>query len=78
MWWAFLRWWARLPPTVLGLSVLDKRVGTGPIVTHLDLTCAQTMPRSPKLWLHAQGGRSCYEKVMTSRYNNNKRKHVCH
>ena len=49
MWWAFLRWWARLPPTLLGLSVLDKRVGTGPIVTHLGPACTQTMPCLPKL-----------------------------
>ena len=41
-------YWAGLPPTVLSPSVLDEGVGTGPIVTHLGLTCAQTTPRLPK------------------------------
>ena len=29
--------WAGLPPTTLGPSVLDKRVGTSPIVTHMPM-----------------------------------------
>ena len=33
---------------VFGSNVLSKGVGTGPIVTHFGLTCAQTMPRSPE------------------------------
>ena len=33
--------------TALGSSFLDKRVGTGPIGTHLGLACAQTTPRLP-------------------------------
>ena len=35
----------RLLPTVLGLSFLNKGVGTGPIGTHLGPTCAQITPR---------------------------------
>ena len=31
----FLRCWAGLPPVVLGPSLLDKGIGTDPIVTHL-------------------------------------------
>ena len=27
-------------------SILDRRVGTGPIITHLEPACVQTMPRS--------------------------------
>ena len=40
--------WAGLPLAVLGPSVLDEEVGTGPIVTHLGPACAQTMPCLPK------------------------------
>ena len=32
-----------------GPNILDRRVGTGPIVTHLEPVCAKTMPRLPKL-----------------------------
>ena len=74
----FLSYWVRLPPTVLGLSVLDKRVGSGPIVTHLGPACAQIMSCLPKLWSHAHGRQSCCRRVMASRHNNNNRKHVCH
>ena len=31
-----------------GLSILNEIVGTGPIATHLDPACAQTMPCLPK------------------------------
>ena len=73
-----LRCWAGQPPTVLDPGVLDKRVGTGPIITHLGLACVQTMPHSPKLWSHAHGRQSYYGRVVASKCNNNKRKHVCH
>ena len=41
----FLQCLAELPPAVLGPSVLSKGVETGPIATHFDSACAQTMPR---------------------------------
>ena len=43
----FLQYWAGLPPAVLSLSILSKRVETGPTVTHFDPACAQTMPLLP-------------------------------
>ena len=46
MWWAFLCS-IGLPPTVLGPSVLSKRVETGLTGTQLGLACAQTIPRLP-------------------------------
>ena len=52
LWWAFLWCWAGLLLAVLGPSVLDKKVGTGPIVTHHGPTCAQTTPRLPKNLSH--------------------------
>ena len=71
--------WPGLPLAVLGPSILDKRVGTGPIVTHFDMACAQTMPCLPKLWSHAHGRRSCNGRIMASRCNNsNERKYFCH
>ena len=44
LWWAFL-WlkWARLPPAVLGPSILSKGVEIGPIATQFDPACVQTM-----------------------------------
>ena len=54
---------------MLGPSVLDKRVGTSPIATHLGSTCAQTMPRLPKLWSHARDRQSCYRRVMADTYS---------
>ena len=39
---------ARLPPAVLGPSILSKGVETDPIATQFSLTCAQTMPRLPR------------------------------
>ena len=41
-----------LLPAALGLSFLDKGVGTGPIATQFGPTYAQTMPRLPRacLW----------------------------
>ena len=36
-----------MPLAVLGPSILSKGVGTGPIATHFDPACAQTMPRLP-------------------------------
>ena len=48
MWWAFLRLkWARLPPAVLGPSIMSKRVETSPTATQFGLACAQTMSRLP-------------------------------
>ena len=46
LWWAFL-WlkWARLPPAVLGPSILSKGVETGPTATQFGSACAQTMSR---------------------------------
>ena len=41
----------RLPHTVLGPSVLSKRVETGPTGTQLGLACAQTIPRLPRACL---------------------------
>ena len=42
-----LLYWAGLPPTVLGLSILSKGVETGPTRTQMGPVCAQTMPRLP-------------------------------
>ena len=39
LWWAFLLCWTGLLSAVLGPSILDEGVVTGPIVTHLDLVC---------------------------------------
>ena len=36
-----------LLPAALGLSFLDKGIGTGPIATHLGSACARTMPCLP-------------------------------
>ena len=49
LWWAFL-WlkWARLPPVVLGSSILSKGVETGPTATQFGPACAQTMSRLPE------------------------------
>ena len=46
MQWAFL-WlkWARLPPAVLGPSIMSKRVETSPTATQFGTACAQTMSR---------------------------------
>ena len=46
LWWAFL-WlkWARLPPAVLGPSILSKGVEIGSIATQFDPACVQTMSR---------------------------------
>ena len=53
-----------------GLSVLGRRVRTGPIATHLGPACAQTMPIFLlKFWSHAHGKCSYYNKVTTDRYN---------
>ena len=54
---------------MLGASVLDKRVGTSPIATHLGSTCAQIMPRLLKLWSHARDRQSCYRRVMADTYS---------
>ena len=69
MWWAFCDF--RLDRLLLywGPSVLDKRVVTGPIITHLSLACVQTIPRLPKLWSHAHGRQSCYRRVMADTYS---------
>ena len=66
-----LWFWAGLPSAALGPSVLDKRVGTGSIATHLDPDCAQTMPHLLKLWSHAHGRWSCYRRVMANKCNKN-------
>ena len=42
-----LLYWVRLPPMVLGPSVLSKGVETGATGTQIGLACAQTMPRLP-------------------------------
>ena len=39
--------WVGLPPVILGLSILSKKVETGPTATQFDSVCAQTMPRLP-------------------------------
>ena len=36
-----------LLPAALGLSFLDKGVGTSPVTTQVGLTCAQTRPSLP-------------------------------
>ena len=48
MWWAFLLYWARLPPAVLGPNFLSKGVETGPTATQFGLVCAQTLSLSPR------------------------------
>ena len=40
-----------LLPAALGLSFLDKGVGTGPTVTQFGLACVQTMPGLPETCL---------------------------
>ena len=45
----FLQCWVGLPPVVLGLSVLSKRVETGLTATYFGLACAQTIPLFAKL-----------------------------
>ena len=66
--------WAGLSLAVLDPSVLDEKVGTGPIVTHLGPACAQTTLRLPELWSRACDRQSCYVRVMAGRCNkNNKR-----
>ena len=47
----FLLKWPRLPPAVLGPSILSMGVETGPTTTQLGPTCAQTMPRLPGVHL---------------------------
>ena len=64
-----LWFWAGLPPATLGPSILDKRVETGPIATHLDSACTQTMPHLSKPLSHAHGTQSCYRRVMANRCN---------
>ena len=44
MWWAFLLYWAGLPPAVLGPNFLSKGVETGPTATQFGSACAQKMP----------------------------------
>ena len=39
-----LFYWARLPPAILGPSVLSKGVETGSTGTQIGPTCVQTMP----------------------------------
>ena len=40
-----LLYWAGLPSSILGLSVLSKGVETGPIGTQIGPACVQIMPR---------------------------------
>ena len=61
--------WARLPPVVLGPSILSKGVEIGLTATQLGLVCAQTMPR---LQEHAYGGQNCFRWIAAGRYDNNK------
>ena len=56
---------------MLGLSVMDERVGTDPIVTHLGPAYAQTTPHLPALWSRARDRRNCYVRVMAGRCNKN-------
>ena len=42
-----LLYWAELFPAVLGPSVLNKRVETGPTETQIGPACVQTIPRLP-------------------------------
>ena len=42
-----LLYWAGLPLTVLGPSVLSKRIETGPTGTQLGPACVQIIPRLP-------------------------------
>ena len=58
LWWAFLLLkWAELPPTVLGPSILNKGVETGPTTIQFGPACAQTMSRLPgaRLWRAKRG-----------------------
>ena len=63
MWWAFLQYWVGLPPVVFDPNILSKRVGTGPIVTHFDPACAQTMPCSPEFSHRPMVGRIIVSKL---------------
>ena len=40
--------WAGLPPVVLGLNFLSKKVETGPTATQFGPACAQTLSPSPR------------------------------
>ena len=49
--------------TTLGPSFLDKGVGTGPTGTHLDSTCAQTIPRLPGFGYMPMASRAIIKKL---------------
>ena len=53
----------RLLPTVLGLSFLNKGVGTGPIETHLGPACAQITPRLPGFGYMPMTSRAAIKKL---------------
>ena len=40
--------WAGLPPAVLGLNFMSKKVETGPTATQFGPACAQTLSPSPR------------------------------
>ena len=52
-----------MPPVVLGPSFLDKGVGTGPIATHLGLTCAWIMPCLPDFDYMPMAGKAATGKL---------------
>ena len=53
----------RLPPAIFGPNVLSKRVKTGPIITHFDPACTQTMPRSPEFNHRPMAGKTIMNKL---------------
>ena len=69
MWWAFRGFGLDCLLPYWGPGVLDKRVRTGPISTHLGPICVQTMLCLLKLWSHANGKQSCYRKVVANTYS---------
>ena len=52
-----------LLPIALGLSFLDKRVGIGPIRTHLGPTCVQTTPCLPGFGYMPMASRAAIKKL---------------
>ena len=66
--------WAGLLSVVMGLSILSKRIETGPTATQLGSTCAQTMTRLPGVYLwQAELFKMSYGRQI---YNNNNKNRV--
>ena len=69
LWWAFLLCWAGLLFAVLGPSILDEGVVTGPIVTTSIRFVHKLCLFVKKPWSRAHDRQSYYGRVMASRCN---------